>query len=119
MKIEASWRSVDEAIVHRRAAHSPAASAGHVTSIVVAPRRSSMRMSHEDGAGVGSGSAMKAGDGAEDAATAADRFGAVRGSECASTSRTQRRSRFALIPRDIATAAIDMPGCMQSSATCP
>ena len=28
-----------------------------------------------------------------------------------SASRNQRRNKFALIPRDIATAAIDMPGC--------
>jgi hypothetical protein len=33
--------------------------------------------------------------------------------EFISASRTHRRSRFALTPWAIATAAIDMPGCMQ------
>jgi hypothetical protein len=32
-----------------------------------------------------------------------------------SASRTQRRSSFALMPWPIATAAIDMPGCMHEA----
>jgi len=34
---------------------------------------------------------------------------------CISAACTQRRSRFALIPLAIATAAIDMPGCMHDA----
>src|SRR6218665_352865 len=92
-----------------QAAHSAAALAGQVTTTVVVPRRSSKRISTGTAGGTGKATATKAEEVAEPSATFAT--GSLIRVGMTSASRTQRRSRLALIPTDIATAANDTPGC--------
>lgn len=100
--------------------HSLTSAAGQVITTCTAPQRTSMRMS-PGGAGASAGAGKCTGTNpltAGPGVTPGSAFGASTGSGLRgwiSASRTQRRNRFALIPRDIATAAIDMPGCAASA----
>ena len=96
-------------ISRTQAAHWPAASVGYFKVSVVAPRRSSMTISGAGLADAGSCSGTNVDAGID--ATAFVGRSWEHGSSDDSASRTQRRSRFALIPRDMAMAAIDTPGC--------
>ncbi|MDQ0083870.1 hypothetical protein J2W35_004236 [Variovorax boronicumulans] len=84
-------------------AHSAPAAIGQDTVIVVAPQRTSVRIS----AGCATGSGVRTGTNV-DAAVAGWAVAAACGN---SASRTQRLSKLALIPRGKATEAIDMPAC--------
>lgn len=100
-----------------QAAHSLAALAGHVTVTVVAPRCSSMRMSG-NGVGVaGEGSDTGTNDGAVVGLLAVTATCALSSSTdgLISTSVTQRRRRLAFTPLAMATAAMEMPGCVQAA----
>jgi len=100
-----------------QASHSLAALVGHVTVMAVAPRCSSMRISG-DGAGVaGEGSDTGTKDGSVVGLLAVTAACVLSSSTdgLISTSLTQRRRRLALMPLAMATAAMEMPGCVQAA----
>ena len=116
----ASMRIIEAARSRIQAAHSAAAPAGQVTVTVVGPRRSSTRMSGAWAGGVGAGKLTGTktvfGSCALAASPASARTTSWLGRISASS--TQRRSRLALMPWAIATAAVDMPGCAQAASFC-
>jgi hypothetical protein len=106
-RIDADHRSSSR--IH--AAHSAATPHGHVTEIDVAPRRSSIRMSAVEAAeGICIGTKAAA-----DVAIVGVAGLFATAQAYISTAQTQRRSRFALTPWAIATAAMDAPGSMHAA----
>jgi len=94
-----------------QAAHSVAAAAGQRTLMVVPARCNSMQMLLAAGAGNAMGTKPFIGNGA-----ASCEVGGTPSSR-RSASCTHLRSMFALSPLASATAAIEMPGCLQASIT--
>ncbi len=98
-------------------AHSRAAEGGHSTLTTVEPRRISTRIRGSEFADLSIATGMNrcASIGGGSALGGGFPRGASAARSASSASTTHRRSRFAFSDRDIATAAIETPGCRQAA----